>query len=353
MSEPVGDTHLRDMLARRAGRMPPEAGREVLAAVREAMRAPKGGIGFALLPVARAGRGSVAPAGWAVAALVAVIAFTVLGGRLGRGPAATGGTTDTPATDVPSGVPTASGPAGAVQRLSAARLALGIADGTLDGRLVLIDSDLDLVPQPCPSPSTAMSCAQPVIVGLEDVRVTWDRELVVSVDATSGAGTPPGLVRAGTLVATPHDGGLVLLGYLAGDVERPLPFADIVSQFLYSRADPLALHPVSGWLIDGVRGCLRTPDASPCPVLPPRITDLEPTDEGFLRSGTAVEVAVSNPASGLDPQQVVTPGPFLVRLGIGRSSCPPDDTTCGGAPTLGWTVVARYDAGATVLVEVP
>ena len=353
MSEPVADADLRDMLARRARRMPPEAGREVLAAVREEMRAPKGGIGFALLPVARAGRRSVAPAGWAVAALVAVLAFAVLGGRLDRGPAATGETTDAPATEVVSGMPTASGPADVVQRLSAARLVLGIADGSLDGRLVLIDGSLRLVPQPCPSPTTAASCALPSIIGLEGVPVAWDREILVSVTAASGDGTVPGLVRAGTLVATPHDRGLVLLGYLAGDVERPLPFADLVSQFLYSRADPLALHPVSGWLIvDATRGCLRTPDASPCPALPPRITDLEPTAEGFNRSGTEVEVAVSNPASGIDPRQVVTPGPFLVRLGIGRLVCP-ENTGCAGRPAWGWTVVARYDPGAAVLVEIP
>ncbi|OGO56435.1 MAG: hypothetical protein A2V85_03485 [Chloroflexi bacterium RBG_16_72_14] len=240
------------------------------------------------------------------------------------------------------------------RRLSVERLRLGIEDGSLDGRLVLIDGSLRLVPQPCPSPATAASCALPSIIGLEGVPVTWDREILVSVTAASGDGTVPGLDRAGTLVATPSDGGLILLGRLAGDLEHPGSFAGLVYQRGPLRADPTTLHPVTGWLIaDSVRGCLRTPDVSPCQALPSRITDLEPTAEGFLGSGTGVEVAIPNPASGIDPLQVVTPGPFLVRLAIGRSSCPRDDTACAGAPVWAWEVVARYDPWAVVRVEMP
>ena len=353
MSERMDDDELRAMLTARADRVSPGAARKVLAAVRDAGRGPAGGTGFALLPIAGSGRRGVAPAGWAVAALVAVIAIAVLGGRLERAPAASVAASDagaTAAAPTGSAEPSASGLPEIAGQLSVNRLLLGIADRSLDGRIVLVQGELQSVAWPCPS-GTTEPCTRLFIPGLDGIAVTWDGGLLafpISADPRSGS-----LTVNGTLVVVPRDGRLALLGRLTGDLEHPSSLPDLLYQRrLLPFDDPLALTAVAGWLVvGGIHSCpFLGPGATPCPGSGPLLSDKEPFPDGMMTSEVQAPVAIGSSAVGIVEGQVVTPGPFLYRV-AGAAAC--NDVASSCPFSWAWLVVARYDANQVMRVSIP
>lgn len=357
MSERMDDAELRAMLEARANRMPLGASREVLAAVRSVGRVPAGGAGFALVPVARSGGRAVAPAGWAVAALVAVVAIAVLGGRPERAPGASAGASAGATAAAPTGSagPSASGLPEVAGEISGAQLRPAIADGSLDGRIMLVEGQLQSVAWPCPI-GTAEPCTRLFIPGLDGIAVTWDGAQRVTNDpggSAPGPGAATPAPAAGTLVVVPREGHLELLGRLTGDLEHP----DTLSDLMYQRrligvSDPLALASVAGWLvIGGIHSCPALgPGATPCPGPGPLLTDKEPFPEGLMTSDVQAQVAISSSPVGIEAGQVVTPGPFLYRV-AGVAAC--DDVASSCPFRWGWMVVARYDANQVLRVSIP
>ncbi len=324
MSE-LRDDELSAMLEARAGRMSASADREILAAVRDEMRAPSGAGAFAVVPVVIRGRGALPGAGWAVAALVAVLALAVAGGlpRSATTPASVAPVTTgsaesaSPGSPALSGGPSEPGVAGpAVVSLTGLKQAL--VDGSLDGRLVLIDSTLRRTVAPCPTDTCA---------------ATFGLDLVGQVDTDSRPAQPaapaqPGPQIAslgGTWVVVPHSGTLVLVGRLADPVDQPVGWSELNSRFgalILDRAT--ALEPISGWLVDGTDGARV-------------VTESPPLTDGVPLGGPKAEFTLANPALGIDPHAVVTEGPFLVRLGTGPQP----------------EIVARYQPGSLVTVAMP
>jgi hypothetical protein len=205
------------------------------------------------------------------------------------------------------------------------------------------------VPQPC----TLF-----VILGL-GIGATWDGH-VSTTSRLYGELVQPPSTTASTLVVTARSGHLALLGRLIGNLERPASIQELTDgDLLWQRSDPLALTAVAGWLVvGGIQSC-RAPasDATPCPGPDPLLTDVEPSPDGRMRNYDRQQpVRVWPGAVGIDPAQVVTPGPFLYRIAVG-STCDGLDRsegwTCAGGPTSVWEVMARYDAGSVTRVVVP
>lgn len=337
------DDDLTAMLESRADRMPVAAGREVLASVRDEIRGPKSGAAFSVLPV-KMTRGMNGPVGWAAIGLVAVLVLAVMGGRLDTEPSAPAGSTGGPGSLVASAEPSASQLAGEVRRLERDRLILAVKSGDLDGELIVIQGTA-VETGPCVTFGPA-PCLNLAIEGLGGIDVSWDGPWYESVRS------PTSIV--GELVVTPRNGALVLLGRLAGDLDRPSPLQDELDQRrLMSRRAPFVLTAVTGWLVvGGVHGCARATDSTPCPVPPPRLTDVEPYPDGILKSTVEVEVGVLESGPGIDIAQVVTPGPFLYRTVVG-STCRDQGVVCAGGPTWSWEIVARYDLDGVHRVVLP
>lgn len=231
------------------------------------------------------------------------------------------------------------------------QLRAAVEDGSLDGRLITVTSWLQrsgaLCPADLPQPCTAF-----VILGLEGISVTWDGP--VATTTRLGGDASPAPSTAGTLVVTPHDGRLLLLGRLPGNLERPSPLQELLYQRrLMVFDDPFALTAVAGWLVvGGIHSCpMLGPGATPCPGPPPALTDEEPFPDGMLRSDVQTQVGVWPDAVGIDPRQVVTPGPFLYRV-AGEAPCAgPACPDVFRAWT--WEVMARYDIGSVNRVVLP
>ena len=321
MSE-LRDGELSAMLEARAGRMPASADREILAAVRDEMRAPSGAGAFAVVPVTIRGRGALPGAGWAAAALVAVLALAVVGG-LPRSSTTPASVAPVPTGSVASASPAppggSSGPGVAGPAVvSLTQLDRALADGSLDGRLVLIDSILRRTVAPCPT---------------DTCPATFGLDLVGQVDTDSRPAQPAAPAQpgpqigslGGTWVVVPHSGTLVLVGRLADPVDQPVGWSELNSRFgalILDRAT--ALEPISGWLVDGTDGARV-------------VTESPPLTDGVPLGGPKAEFTLANPALGIDPHAVVTEGPFLVRLGTGPQP----------------EIVARYQPGSLVTVAMP
>jgi hypothetical protein len=342
MSEPgiVRDDDLEGMLGTRADRLPAHVGREVIAAVRAEVRGPKGGVGFAVLPVTR-GRGSRAPVGIAAIGLVAVLVLAVTGGRLDAKPSSpaasphvglgtpgqTSGTSPVPPASTVGG-PTAS-------TLTMDGLRAGIDAGTLEGRTVMLTGSLELQPWPCPSPAPD-DCFGLQIRGLDGVEVTHDG--VITMDEAYARTL--GDSSSERLMAFRVTGNqLALLGWVTQGAEVPLTVNGLLTANapIPGRGD-VAL--VSGWLTAGSpgSGCGPVPVETACDP-GPLLSDAPPMKDGSFPYAQSVNVSL-DPSVTFGPDGAAPAGPFLVgyRFTLGGDFIPP------------WTVIASLDPANTVWV---
>lgn len=241
--------------------------------------------------------------------------------------------------------------------MTADQFRAALEDGSMDGRLVAVTGWLQPSGALCPA-DVPQPCTLFVILGL-GIGVTWDGPVSITGRLDGELVQPPS-TTAGTLVVTPRSGHLALLGRMIGDLEHPASIQELTDGgLLWQRMNPLALKAVAGWLVaGGVQSCRApAPDATPCPDLDPLLTDVEPSPDGRMTNHDRQQpVRVWPGAVGIDPAQVVTPGPFLYRIAVG-STCDGLDRslgwTCAGGPTSVWEVMARYDAGSVTRVVVP
>jgi hypothetical protein len=358
MSEPMDD-ELRAMLEARAGRVPTASEREVLAAVRDAIRAPGGGagIGFGMLPV-RAGHGSGAVAGWTAIGVIAVIVLAIAGTNLGGGlrssnAGSTAGTTEAPGAPSASALPAASTPATPAPndamlrelRLDDVRLAL--ARGTLNGSVIVITGVIREATEPCRG-GAGTRCTRYSISGLDGVVVTWTNRIWTSAFDQGPGATPLG-TEPQPLVVVAEGGQLQLLGRLPGELASPLVLATFMNRRSMIGNDPFVLVPVAGWLVvGGTHSCpLEAPGSTPCPGPGPTLTGTAPFPDGLMSSDAQLQVAIAPGAPGIEPGQIVTAGPFLLRPSI-ETACTDGSVlqpapACRGGIGQGWEVVARYD----------
>jgi hypothetical protein len=221
--------------------------------------------------------------------------------------------------------------------LTAAELRDRLADGSLDGAIVLVNGSMERRVYPCPSPggSGTATCWSLALSGLDDVQIGVEAAVAAQV-----ADDVPG----GRLLFLAGWGTLVYLGRAEGPIERPVS----VTQLLASAAStgqsaPDALASVSGWLaVEGVHSCPSTAaeDPTPCPAPGPWLTDDMPHANGVLVSEQGVAVRLEAGAR-LPIDASIAAGPFLLRS--------------VGAPGRGaaWHVVARLDLAAVVRVTLP
>lgn len=327
----LDDDALQAMLAARADRLSPNAAGEVMVGVRAEVRGPRQGAAFSVLPVL-AGRTPAIGAGWAAAAMIAVIAMVIVATRPptaspSPSAAASAVVAVSPGSSASSEVATAS-PSSAIaatpSRVTMLELGRALSDGSLDGRILAVDSVLRGLPTPCP----IQSCGDAYQLDLVGPVVTQMRPALPVVPAAPAAGSTP---LQGTFLVVPSSGSLVLVGRMEGSLANPLPWSAISGA--YVPADPgaeLAIQPVSGWL---QRIALPCVPGSACPD-GGQLTDGDPSAGA---AGRAVAVTVASPALGVGPVATVAAGPFLVRTGAGSNP----------------EVAARYDAAAIVTIDPP
>ena len=344
MTEPRDD-ELAAMLVARADRMPVSAARDVMAAVRGEMRAPKGAAGFAVLPVLVGSRRSKAPTGWAAIGLVAVLVLAVMGGRLTIGPAtptagaASGGT---PASSAAAAATTPTDPTSptavplpVIPTMTMDELRAGLADGSLDGQIVLVTGVLELQPLPCPSPMPE-DCYGLQLQGLDGAGVALAGAMIaheaIATIQRDTADRPMAFRVTG--------GQLELLGWVTHGADTQLTVTELLREGV--AAGPNEIAVVGGWLLGG-RSSLASCQglaASPCADTRPVLADASPRPDGQPGTGDATEVMVDD-SLGLAAAPASLAGPFLV-----RHMAPP-----GVAPA--WGVVASLDPATTVRVVPP
>ncbi len=338
-----GDDELRAMLQGRASRVTAADVREVLATTRVEIAGPsaagsevgeRGGRTFGVRPVRidrpegvdRRRRGS--RMGWRVAVLgiAAVVAVAVLGSRLGLGPTVP----DAGSSPTSSDVAVAPGGAATLEPLrvlSAAELAAGMADGSIDGRTVLVSARTVTDPVPCPTATE--DCFDLHIEG--QVSIPLSRTAAVTIAAYRRN------VDAGTPVAVQVAGGrATLLGWVVGGLDPVMRPTHLFQNAAMPSGD---LVVVTGWL-------LAKPADPPCIRLAlceawPKLTDAKPIVDGRPAHDTfGVNVGV-DATIGLDGPARVMVGRFLVEsLGARASLLPP------------YRVVATLDA-EVLAVEQP
>ena len=336
------DAELSAMLAARAGRLPQVTEREILAAVQEEMRAPVGGSAFGVVPVVLRG-GTKAPAGWAAIGLVAVVVLALVGGRLDTrpvAPAGSGGGSAAPAgTSTPGATPVPGGGFPLEHQVTMAGLRVGILDGTLDAKTVVLTGHLELQPWPCPSP-LPQGCYGLKVAGLDGVDVS--NMGLMSVDQAIAT------IRADTsdrpMVFRVTGTQLDFLGWIRRGNGTPLTVDALAALDAASMAPDLDV--VSGWLSPGgsLPSCPPShPSGSLCGSGP--MLSQEAPSGGSGGSGPALPVTL-DPGLGLDPGvgrgQLASNGPFVVRYMAYR-----------GGDTSPYQVVASVNPGTAVFVVEP
>jgi hypothetical protein len=337
MTAPLPDDELLAMLEARADRVSPDAERSALAGFHAVTRsAADGHGGFLVLPQALSSRGARLP--WSVAAvgMVAVVALAVLGGRLA--------TSDEAGTRVPASLPTqaaagslapsavggpmvlepsqleaalASGGPTDEDVLAADQLRAAISDGSLLGRIVVFDGELELMQVSCPKPG---ACAVPTLRDLGGVPITIDGSMVLSDPLPSGS-----------LAFRVGWDGLIFLGTALDALAGTTTVRELEA------SDPSA-SPGSVRLVPGVLGtklCLGCPAGTALP-----------GGEFWLlssRGGVSEDAPVSVPVTLVPGNGVQSGavGPFVVRAATGApcTAARPGVTSCA-LTAVGWQVVA-------------
>lgn len=324
------DDDLRAMLEARADRLAPGASHEVMAGVRDHIREPRQGAAFSVLPVLT-GRSPAFGAGWAAAAMIAVLAIVVMATRpqvAGPSPSAGGAG--------PSGVigsPSASSPAvssspDALDRtISITQLRGAVNDGSADGKLFEVATTLEESPN--------IFCAQDPCAKQYDLAFVGG----VITDERPGLSVKPArpdeasVPFEGTFVVTPWKGSLVLLGMLDGSLDKPVDAGSVASSSVNAGPGVIGIAAVSGRLVW---------EGAACPTQLPGDSFCDQFLLSYIRAlapGTAlVPVGVVDPMLGVDLSQVdQVDGPFLVQTGTGARP----------------TVFARYDASEVHIVRAP
>lgn len=328
----ASDEAVAAMLAARADRLSPGTVPTLMAAVRTAIRGPREGANFSVLPVLT-GRSPAVGAGWAAAALIAVLVMALAATRLpGTAPSAPPPPPGTPSPSslapspsssespaVPSTTPANPSTAPTTgPTISTAQLRAAVAIGDLDGSLLLVDGTLRTLTTPCIGGS---SCPTQYAIDPLGPVVTFAAARAPVVPARPADGSTP---VVGTFVVVPFEHRLLLVGRLQGSIASPIDLSQYAGT--YPPADPaaaIALQAVRGTLVPFATGSCK---AAPC------IISWSSSPDATITAG----VRVDEPALGIGPAGTAE-GPFLVRTGTGP------------APE----VVGRYDPGSVVRVVMP
>ena len=250
-----------------------------------------------------------------------------------------------PATTISLGTipPEPGGSGTSSEAMSAAELQAGLADGSLSGRLILVDGSLQSVAStPC-SVTRGPQCVTLSLRGLEGILVQAEQPLAGVADTPMPA-TGHLLFRAGP-------GLLTYLGRPPARLDAPVSATQLLATANAPGSDVLSV--VSGWLVvGGIHSCPFEPaGATPCPGPPPWLTDDKPFDDGMLASNGGSSVAITPTVSRQTVGQIVTRGPFLVRRIWRTAICDaPAGVDCSGAQ---WQVVAAFDPQEVVRAQVP
>jgi hypothetical protein len=310
MTGPLPDDDVRAMLEERAGRVSPDAEREAMTTFRAAVRgAPDGKGGFAVIPQALSSRDARLPWGLAAAGMVAVVAIALLGGRLS-------GTDFAASPSAASGATATSGPAASLEPSAdgnglptADQLRAGLADGSLTGRVIVIDGEMQAVQVPCPKPG---ACTVPMLTRLGGIPITVDPtiEALVANDVPDG---PHVFIGDGV--------GLTYLGNMTGAVDAPMTVAELWA--VSPAVDETGIR-----FVEGIVGPI------PCAGCPTGPTMLP----GQWLSGTNGSKAAAVPVFVPD---TIEPPPSLDRYLVRpRFASPCDDVT--PPPGVVWDCAAEY-----------
>ncbi len=251
-----------------------------------------------------------------------------------------------PATTISLGAirpPEPSGSGTISEAMSAAELRAGLADGSLTGRLILVDGSLLSVASPPCSVTRGPECVTLYLRGLEGVLVQAEQPLASIVD------TP--VPTSGHLLFRAGPGLLTYLGRPPERLDAPVSATQLLGTANAPGSDVLSV--VSGWLVvGGIHSCPFEPaGATPCPGPPPWLTDDRPFDDGMLASNDGSNVALTPTMSRQTVGQIVTRGPFLVRRIWKTAICDaPAGVDCPGAQ---WQIVAAFDPQEVVRAQVP
>jgi hypothetical protein len=223
--------------------------------------------------------------------------------------------------------------------LTADELRTRLADGSLDGRLVVVDGQMQLNGRAC---GIRIACAIPFITGLDGVQIDTDTEARVALQDA--------IPDPGPLVFVVHDGILRYLGRQPADVDHPITVSQLMDTRIPSLVDPSSpvheltddLRLVSGWLVVGGTGECQLQSGGTCPGPGPVLTDDRPLADGTRITDRGVAVSLMADPPLRRPDQVVTEGPFLVRdrsrstAWVDAQACDaPEDVVCsGGQPPI-------------------
>jgi hypothetical protein len=231
--------------------------------------------------------------------------------------------------------------------LGAGVLVRAVRNGSLNGRLVIVQGDLEVIELPCDRPpSTSSAC---VVLSIRNL----DLPVEAGAVALPWHETP---VQGDWLVTVVESGRLRYLGSLAASAYEPGTLDQLTLHLLARDLDepPRTLFVADGWLIvNPPHTCYRrAPGATPCPTPAPFLAGDKPFADGVPRGSRGAPVDLVSPA-GVDPAATVTEGPFLVTLPA-AAACRPGSVAPGCAEgTVRWALAARYDPRSALLVAVP
>ncbi|MHB8960295.1 MAG: hypothetical protein ACYDAN_11770 [Candidatus Limnocylindrales bacterium] len=320
----LDDDDLRSMLAARGDRVSPGVSGDVMRAVRAELRGPRRGIAFAVLPL-MSGRTPAIGTGWAAAAVIAVLLTVMLATRppVAAPVPSAPGSLSAIASSSPASSPSAvspSSPSVSTTRISLPELRSALADGTLDRRILAVDTGVRSIGPLC-TVGIRAGCSNPARL---DVLGNVQTEMQPGFPAVPVWPGQKPTAAVGRWLVVPFHGQLLLLGRANPPELASPPTVETLDSLPIASDDGPALQPIAGWLLTG----MVTPCASGVACAP--MTEISSSSTPL--GGPAFGVTVASPALGVDASSRVSAGPFLVRSGV---------------------VVARYDPSAVIAVDLP
>jgi len=232
-----------------------------------------------------------------------------------------------------------------------AGFALAVADGSLDGQIVLVNGALNGGNIAC----TEARCDPFWFAGLEDIPVDWTGPPLSPDPSSLGgclrygcypASTPvPGVYDwwDGPFLVRPGGGRLELLGYLAGVLNNPVSVQVALEdpRGYPNASSPFDILPVQGYLI----ACATAVD---CPATGHMLTDIYPGRRGPIGGSGVVGVLDPTPVPDDDG---VAEGPFLARFERPTQECPRLALCTHPAGGSNPTVIGQYESEAIIRVD--